>query len=80
MNTDEQEDLQKRLRKAVRNYDKAHADLMVLRDKIYPPGTQVILMGVQRTVTTGSLYADQVYLDRRMHAGFTHITKVEDSH
>lgn len=71
-------DNEKRLRKALGAYFKAQGDLIKLRNELYPVGSQVILMGVQRTVTAGSLYADQLFLDGKMHTGFHHVTRTKD--
>ena len=67
--------MDKDLQKAERAYDKAWANLINERNRVFPIGSKVILSGISRTVTNGSLYADQIFLDSKMHAGFNHVIK-----
>ena len=70
----------KALRKAEQKYNKAWAELITERNRVFPVGTKVITrLGFKRTVTKGSLYADQVFLDGHTHSGFHHVTKENDT-
>ena len=69
----------KRWAKAYMAYAKAEGALRALRNELLPPGTKVVCnyTGCTHTVTAGSLYADQVYLDSRMHTGLHSLSRKE---
>ena len=67
------------LQKAERAYNKAWVELIRERDRVFPVGTKVTTMnGLKRTVTSGSLYADQILLDGTSHSGFRHVEKIDE--
>lgn len=67
------------LKKAHIAYDKAQYALKKERDRIFPAGTKVRckLTGAIGTVTQGSLYVDQVFIDHNRHNGITFLEVVD---
>lgn len=70
-------DKQKELRAAQMKYLAAKAELIKIRDEVYPIGSRVrnehIIKG---TVQSGSLYADQVFVSG-FHVGFTGLERID---
>jgi hypothetical protein len=66
----------KLLDRHLREYAKASARLVCLRDDLYPEGSKVSMFGrVEATIIRGSLYPDQVNTDKG-HMGIRNIRLV----
>ncbi|TDI79815.1 MAG: hypothetical protein E2O79_09950 [Caldithrix sp.] len=67
--------------KLERKYNKAWSELVKERNRLYPPGTKVRckITGLKRTVTKGSLYADQIFLDGHTHSSWRHVEIIKES-
>ena len=74
--------MDKELMKAERAYNKAKYNLIKERTRVFPVGTKVILriglnLNEKHTVTGGSLHADQIHLNGRIHSSFSNVEKIK---